>query len=187
MEITKTLYVATRFSWRAWLKKHHNTASEIWLIYHKKSSGRPRILYSDAVDQALCFGWIDSIAKSIDGLKYAQRFTPRKPRSPWSPANIERARRLIKAGEMTSAGLRVFKAGVGRISPAKTFHIPADILSAIKSNPQVWRNFKQLSLPYQRVRIGWIDGARKRPAVFRQRLRYFLRMTKRGKRYGMIQ
>jgi uncharacterized protein YdeI (YjbR/CyaY-like superfamily) len=186
MEITKTLYVSTRSSWRAWLKKHHDSSTEIWLIYYKKNSGKPRIPYNDAVEEALCFGWIDSITKSVDGLKYAQRFTPRKPKSPWSPMNRVRARRLIRAGVMTPTGMRAFKSGVGRISPDKTVHVPSDILSAIKSSPQTWRNFKNFSRSYQRIRVGWIDGARKRPEVFRQRLRYFLQMTEQGKKYGMV-
>lgn len=186
MKITKTLYVSTRSTWRAWLRKHHESAREIWLIYYKKNSGKPRIPYGDAVDEALCFGWIDSTVKSIDDSKYAQRFTPRKVKSPWSPANKERARRLIKAKKMTPAGLHAFKAGVSSTSPPTQFKIPPDIRAALKSNQTAWRHFRTFSRPYQRVRIGWIDGSRKRPQVFRQRLRYFLRMTEEGKQFGMV-
>lgn len=186
MEITKTLYVSTRSAWRTWLRKHHKSATEIWLIYYKKGSGKPRIPYDVAVEEALCFGWIDSIAKSIDDSKYVQRFTPRKKKSPWSPANKERARRLIRTRRMTSSGLRAFRAGVGKVHASTQFKIPPDILSALKSNAPAWRHFRSFSGPYQRVRIGWIDGSRKRPQVFRQRLRYFLRMTEQGKRFGMV-
>jgi uncharacterized protein YdeI (YjbR/CyaY-like superfamily) len=186
MNITKTLYVSKRSAWRSWLLKHHERTTEIWLIYYKKNSGKPRIPYGDAVDEALCFGWIDSIIKPIDDLKYAQRFTPRKAKSPWSPANKERARRLIRAGKMSPAGLRAFKAGVSPASSAGQFKVPPDILSALKSNTAAWRHFRKFSRPYQRVRVGWIDGARKRPQVFRQRLRYFLRMTEQGKKFGMV-
>lgn len=168
------------------MKQHHATDTEIWLIYYKKDSGNPRIPYNDAVEEALCFGWIDSIAKSIDELKYAQRFTPRKPKSPWSPMNKERARRLIKSGAMTTAGLLAFRLGVSGTSLRESVRIPADIRSAIKSNPTAWRHFRTFSKTYQRIRIGWIEGARRRPEVFRQRLRYFLRMTEQGKKYGMM-
>ena len=96
MEITKTLYVTNRKDWRKWLRKHYKTEKEIWLVYYKKGTGKPRIEYNDAVEEALCFGWIDSIVRSIDEEKHAQRFSPRKPNSKYSPANKERLRTLLK-------------------------------------------------------------------------------------------
>src|SRR5436853_1328059 len=105
MEIGTTLYVKGRREWRAWLARHHQTASEIWLIYYKKASGKPRIPYNDAVEEALCYGWIDSITKPLDERSWAQRFSPRKATSQLSPMNRERVRRLIKARRMTKAGL----------------------------------------------------------------------------------
>jgi len=107
MEIGTTLYVKDRRQWRAWLAKHHKTAPEIWLIYYKKHSGRPRIPYSDAVDEALCYGWIDSITKPVDEDRWAQRFSPRRPSSRLSDMNRERVRRLIAARRMTKVGLSV--------------------------------------------------------------------------------
>src|SRR5688572_2952338 len=95
MEITKTLYVTQAKDWRKWLKKHYKTEKEIWLVYYKKETGKPRIEYNDAVEQALCFGWIDSIIKKIDDERTAQRFSPRKPKSSYSQANIERLRYLV--------------------------------------------------------------------------------------------
>ena len=105
MEIRKTLYVPTREEWRAWLTKHHESESEVWLIYYKQQSGRPRIPYDDAVEEALCFGWIDSIVKRLDDEKFAQKFTPRRDRSRWSALNEQRVRKLIKNGRMTEAGM----------------------------------------------------------------------------------
>src|SRR5256886_5326331 len=105
MEIGTTLYVKDRRQWRAWLASHHKTAPEIWLIYYKKHSGRPRIPYSDAVEEALCYGWIDSITKPVDEDRWAQRFSPRRPSSRLSEMNRERVRRLIAARRMTKAGL----------------------------------------------------------------------------------
>src|SRR5438128_11402884 len=105
MESRKTLYVASRAEWRAWLAKHHQSETEVWLIYYKKPSGRPRIPYDDAVEEALCFGWIDSIVKRIDDAKFAQKFTPRKDWTKWSELNKRRVRKLIREGNMTEAGL----------------------------------------------------------------------------------
>src|SRR2546423_7698539 len=105
MEIGTTLYVKDRRRWRAWLARHQRTAPEIWLIYYKKHGGKPRTPYSDAVEEALCYGWIDSITKPVDEDRWAQRFSPRRPSSRLSEMNRERVRRLIAARRMTKAGL----------------------------------------------------------------------------------
>src|SRR2546430_8183879 len=110
MEIGTTLYVKGRREWRAWLARHHQTASEIWLIYYKKHTGKPRIPYDDAVEEALCYGWIDSIVMRVDEERTAQRFSPRRPKSFLSETNKERARRLIKAKKMTRFGLTKIQA-----------------------------------------------------------------------------
>ena len=182
MKVGRTLYVKNRREWRAWLAKHGATASEIWLIYYKKSSARPRISYNDAVDEALCYGWIDGILKPIDDKKYAQRFSPRRKTSKLSDMNRERVRRLIKSGRMTKAG-RAAIAHVGK----KDSRLPADIMRALKRNPTTWRNFARFPASYKRIRIGWIDAARRRPEILKQRLDYFLKMTARNKRFGMVQ
>src|SRR5256885_14789235 len=105
MKISKTLYVTSRDDWRAWLEKNHETEKEVWLIYYKKHTNRPRIPYDDAVEEALCFGWIDSIVQKIDDERYAQKFTPRKSSSKWSESNKRRVRKLLQEGRMTQAGL----------------------------------------------------------------------------------
>ena len=105
MNLGKTLYVANRRQWRSWLAKNYAKKKEVWLVYYRKSSGKLRIPYNDAVEEALCYGWIDSILKSIDKEKFAQRFTPRKPKSNLSEMNKERIRRLIKKRKMTATGL----------------------------------------------------------------------------------
>ena len=108
MKIGKTLYLKNRKEWRRWLEKSHQKEPEIWLICYKKHTGKTSIPYNDAVEEALCYGWIDSNEKGIDREKYAQRFSPRKPKSNWSVVNKERVRRLIKLGKMTPAGLKYF-------------------------------------------------------------------------------
>lgn len=100
MEITETLYVTDRGAWRRWLEQHYRTSKEIWLIYYKKSSGKPSIPYNDAVEEALCFGWIDSTEKRIDDERYAGRFTPRNPKTPYAESNKERLHRLLAEGKV---------------------------------------------------------------------------------------
>jgi uncharacterized protein YdeI (YjbR/CyaY-like superfamily) len=183
MEVGKTLRVTDRKRWRAWLEKHHDSEPEIWLVYPNKASGEKRLPYNDAVEEALCFGWIDSILKPVDSVHRAQRFTPRRKGSRLSAMNLERVRRLHAAGKMTPAGLAVIDPGV----LDEPFEVPPDIREALKADPETWRNFEAFPESYKRIRIGWIDLARVRPDVFETRLRYFLKMTKAGKRYGMVQ
>lgn len=181
MEITDTLYIANRREWRKWLGKNHATAPEIWLVSYRKDSGKPRIAYADAVEEALCFGWIDGIAKKIDGESSAQRFTPRRPKSNWSELNKERARRLIADGKMTAAGL----AALGDALESE-FRIAGDILQALQADKQTWKNFQQFSESYQRIRIGYIEDVRKQPEFFNKRLAYFLKMTAVNKKIGTL-
>src|ERR1700682_5319999 len=107
MEIGETLLVYTAAEWRVWLELHHAEKKEIWLVYYKKTSGKTGITYEEAVEQALCFGWIDGAIKGIDNNTYAGRFTPRRAKSPWSESNRLRVVRLVRDGRMTEAGLAV--------------------------------------------------------------------------------
>lgn len=181
MKLGKTLYVLTRIAWRGWLEKHHAKEKEIWLVFYSKASGKPRIPYNDAVEEALCFGWIDSTVKKVEKDSFAQRFSPRKSGSRWSEMNKERARRLLREGKMTPAGL----AAAGALEEALV--IPTDILKRLKADRKVWKNFQQFPDTYKRIRVGWIDGVRKRPDEFEKRVRYFLKMTAQNKRFGMVQ
>jgi len=193
MEITKTLYVTDREQWRDWLAENHKSAGEIWLIYYKKKSGSPRIPYNNAVEEALCFGWIDSTVKALDEDRYVQRFSPRRKNSKLSEMNKERIRQLIKGRKMTPAGLESIKHhldadldSVDHNSVFSDFKIPADILKELKVDPEVWKNFNKFPDHYKRVRIGYIEGARERPEELNKRLRYFLKMTRKNKTFGMI-
>jgi uncharacterized protein YdeI (YjbR/CyaY-like superfamily) len=107
MQIGETLLVTTRQQWREWLAQHHHDHKEIWLVYYKKTSGKTGISYDESVEEALCFGWIDGTVKGIDEESYAGRFTPRRPKSPWSASNHERVARLLQEGRMTEAGIAV--------------------------------------------------------------------------------
>lgn len=182
MQITKTFYASTRDKWREWLKINHAKEKEIWLVYYSKKSGKPRVEYNHAVEEALCFGWIDSTMKKIDADCFAQRFSPRNPKSSWSEMNKERARRLIKDKKMTRAGAALLPEGLLE----EKFKIPADILKALKKDKETWKNFQKFSESYKRIRTGFIHHSRNRPEAFKKRLEYFLKMTKQNKQFGMV-
>jgi len=173
------VYFADRKDWRAWLNKNYKTEKEIWLVYYKKTTGKPRIEYNDAVEEALCFGWIDSTVRKLDKEWFAQRFTPRNPRSGYSQSNKERLQKLIADGKIMKDVL----ASLGNFSEGK-LEIPKDILKAIKANKEAWKNFQNFSESYKRIRIAFIDGARKRPEEFQKRLNYFIEMTEKNKQFG---
>lgn len=179
LEESDLLDVAQQKEWRAWLQEHYQTAKVIWLVFHKKHTGQPRISYNDAVEEALCFGWIDSTVRKVDEDRYAQKFSPRNPKSPYSQANIERLRALADQGRVMP---EVLAAAAGEL--AREFVIPPDILAAIQANAQAWQNFQAFSPAYIRIRVAFIEGARDRPAEFARRLAYFLRMTARDKLFG---
>jgi uncharacterized protein YdeI (YjbR/CyaY-like superfamily) len=179
MEITKILYVTQAKDWRKWLNVHYKTEKEIWLVYYKKESGKPRIEYNDAVEEALCFGWIDSIIKKLDDERTVQRFSPRKPKSSYSQANIERLRYLVEKKKV----IKEVAETLGDILE-KEFVFPADILKAIQANKEAWKNYQKFSDSYKRIRIAFIDGARKRPEEFKKRLKHFIEMTEKNKIIG---
>jgi uncharacterized protein YdeI (YjbR/CyaY-like superfamily) len=112
MEIGETIYVTTREEFREWLEKNHKTCKEIWLIQYKKFTQKPSISYADAVEEAICFGWIDGFEKGMDDQRFAKRFTPRRQKSLWTDTNIERARRMIEEGKMTEAGRATLPKGI---------------------------------------------------------------------------
>ena len=136
----------SREAWRAWLEKHHASSTGVWLVYAKKHSGLPSLTYNDAVEEALCFGWIDNKINPIDDDFYMQMFTPRKPKSAWSRLNKDRIERLLAGGLMTAAGLAVVKAAKASGAwdanePAEKLIVPPDLERAIKANPEARRNW----------------------------------------------
>jgi uncharacterized protein YdeI (YjbR/CyaY-like superfamily) len=179
LDEARLLYATTRDQWRAWLAAHYRSEKEVWLVFYKKHSGKPRVPYNDAVEEALCFGWIDSTAKKIDEDKYAQRFSPRNPKSPYSQANKERLRELIKQGKVAPDVL----ATLGDLAD-EPFEVPRDILETVQANPTAWKNYRAFSPGYIRIRIAFIEGARNRPEEFHKRLRYFVEMTEKNKQFG---
>ena len=179
MEINETLYVATREEWRAWLGANHALKPEIWLVSYRVHTGRPSLPYNGAVEDALCYGWIDSIRKRIDGESNAQRFTPRKAGSSYSQTNKERLARLVDRGKVILSVLE----NLGDYRP-ETYQIPDYILSALQENEAAWNFFQTTSPSYQRIRAAYVDAARKRPGEFDKRLANLVKRSAKCKQFG---
>jgi uncharacterized protein YdeI (YjbR/CyaY-like superfamily) len=181
----KTLDARNSEKWRAWLAKHHASESEVWLVFHKRQTRHPSIAYEDAVEEGLCFGWIDSLIKRLDDDRYARKFTPRKPDSKWSTANRKRYARLKASGRLTPAGLK--RAPMDRRydahKPALS-KIPRYIRVAIRSRAAAWSFFDRLAPSYQRMYVGWIDSAKQQETKAR-RLQEAIGLLAAGKRLGL--
>jgi uncharacterized protein YdeI (YjbR/CyaY-like superfamily) len=184
LKITRTLHVETRSEWRAWLAKHHGKESEIWLVYNKKQSGRPRVAYAEAVEEALCFGWIDGITKPMDENRYAQRFTPRREKSNWSPLNRQRFARLVKEGRMTPSGLARGPTRSSTPTRPETKSIPAYIRAAVARNRAAESFFRDLAPSYRRLYVRWIDSAKREETRLR-RLREAISLLARRHKPGL--
>lgn len=184
----KLLDVRHREDWRAWLEKHHATETEVWLVFHKKHTGIPRVPYDESVEEALCFGWIDSIARKLDEDRFAQKFTPRKDHSNWSALNLQRVERLIAAGRMTPAGLAKLDPAVHSAPRPKRFEagdeIPAFIAKALQAHPAAGEIFERLAPSHRRNYVRWITEAKKEETRLR-RLQVALQMLERNEVLGL--
>jgi uncharacterized protein YdeI (YjbR/CyaY-like superfamily) len=180
------LYVQDREEWRAWLAKHHASEREVWLIYYKKHTGKPRIPYDDAVEEALCFGWIDSIVKTLDEDRYLQKFTPRVNVRQWSPSNRERVSKLIQQGRMTAAGLS--KLPPDDAPPPERYTadspLPDLFAAALAASPTAAENFGKLAPSYRRDFVRWVIEAKKEETRQR-RLAEAIRMLERNEKLGL--
>ncbi|MDY6932271.1 MAG: YdeI/OmpD-associated family protein [Halobacteriota archaeon] len=187
MEIGKSLYVTNRDEWRSWLADHHETEDEIWLIYYKKHTGKPRIPYDDAVEEAICFGWIDGTVKKINEEKYAQRYTPRRKKSVWSDLNKSRARKMIESGKMTSTGLEKLGYHLNEevASPKMELTIPLDLKDALSSDLEAWENFNNFATSYRQDYIGWVISA-KREDTRQRRISAVVKRSKDNIKPGMM-
>ena len=153
---------------------NHHSENGVWLVFYKKRTGKQGISYEGAIDEAICFGWIDSLVKRIDEEKYAQKFTPRKPGSKWSKLNIERMRRLQSQGRMTRLGLEAYSNRSRERPFAETFktrklQIPGDFEKALRRNKKAWKNFQNFGLSHRRNYLLWI-GEAKKPETRRKRI-----------------
>ena len=176
MEKIVTKYFIERQKWRKWLEANFDKRDDIWLEYPKKKTGKKRILYNDAVEEALCFGWIDSTVKSLNEDTTIQRFCKRRAKSSFSQPNKERLKWLLKE-ELIHNSIRDEAEKIASVE----FVFPKDILDKLKSDKTVWTNYENFSAPYQRIRIAYIESARKRPEEFDKRLNNFISKTKENK------
>ena len=169
-------YTANRQEWRNWLSAHFETAPDVWFVFPTKASGEACLSYNDAVEEALCFGWIDSTARRIDSLHQGRHSTPRNPKSSYSRPNIERLIWLDARGLIHPK----VRPSVEKILTAE-YVFPEDILSEIRRDETAWRHYSSFTESYRRIRIAYIDDARKRPEEFRKRLDNFIRKTRENK------
>lgn len=181
MEIVNLLEAGSRTELREWLMRNHHTETECWVVVKR---GRPKddgtFWYIDAVEEALCFGWIDSTTKRMNDNRTAQKLCPRKAGSNWSELNKERCRRMERLGLMTDAGRAVLPDMSDR-----GFRIDGEILQALQSDPVVWDNFCRLPDLYRRIRIDTIQiNKKRRPEMFKSRLDKFIQNTRAGILYG---
>jgi uncharacterized protein YdeI (YjbR/CyaY-like superfamily) len=184
----KTFVAQTADQWRKWLDEHYDSESEVWLIFHKLHTGVKSISHSEALDEALCFGWVDSLVKRLDESRYAIKFTPRKADSRWSTTNRKRYVALKAAGRLQPGGInraptdRTYGPRPPRFQmPAK---IPRYIQVALRKHPAAWRYFESLAPSYRRRYIGWIESARREETKAR-RLQEAIRLLTEGKPLGL--
>ena len=187
----KTLELEDRTAWRDWLAANHDRESEVWLVYYKTASGIPSIQYKESLDEALCYGWVDSLIKKIDEQRYARKFTPRKDDSKWSLVNKKRVEQLIQEGRMAEPGMKKVEAARRSGSwdspgqqPKLDFTVPEEFAKALKNNPQAQSAFDGLAVTYQKQYLAWIITA-KRPETKRKRIAESIQLLSEGKKLGL--
>lgn len=192
VEIGKRASFKNRDAWRAWLTQNHARANELWLVLYKKHTRKPTVAYDDAVEEALCFGWIDGIVKTIDDEKYAIRFSPRRRGSIWSEPNKRRVAKMIAQGRMTEIGLAKVEEAKrnGRFAWDKATRrenvtdLPGEFARALQANARARANFERLAPSHKRQYIGWIADA-KRDETRQRRIQVAIKMLKENQKLGI--
>jgi uncharacterized protein YdeI (YjbR/CyaY-like superfamily) len=166
METDNALHFSNSMEWHQWLERNHDKEKEVWLIHYKKNSGKHTVSYLDALEEALCFGWIDGKLKGIDEDKFALRYSPRKDKSIWSKVNKEKAEKLIALGRMRAAGLKKIEEAKNNGFWDKAYtnkeveEIPADLEEALSVNESARENFHRFANSYSNMYIGWVNNAK---------------------------
>ena len=183
----KTFEAETPEQWQKWLADHHDSVSEIWLVFHKRHTGQTSIAYDDAVNEALCFGWVDSLVKRLDDARYARKFTPRKAKSKWSELNRRRFAKMVAEGKMTPAGLAKSppedEGGTGA-KPPRDDTVPGYIEEALRADGVAWLNFSKLAPSHRRMYVRWIEDAKKEETR-RKRLVEAISRLEQNKKLGL--
>ncbi len=181
----KTLTVRTRAEWRAWLAAHHDSVSEIWLVFPKRHTGKTTLTYEDSIEEALCFGWVDSLVKRLDNDHFARKFTPRKLDSRWSTLNRRRYEKVKALGLLAPSGVeRAPTVRSGDAPRPSLAVIPPYLEKALRANGRAWRNFEQLAPSYRRLYIAWVESA-KRDETKQKRLREAVARLAAGQKLGL--
>jgi uncharacterized protein YdeI (YjbR/CyaY-like superfamily) len=180
----RTLRVTSRRQWRAWLAKHHTSSPGVWLVFYKAHTGLKSMPYEDAVREALCFGWIDSLVKRLDDDRYALKVTPRKPSSKWSDLNRKRWAELEAAGVLAPAGRAAAPTSNTYAAKPSIPELPGYIAKALKANSKAWNFFRELAPTYRRNFVVWIHIA-KQPETRARRIRESISLLAAGKKLGL--
>jgi len=188
MQISKMTYAANRAEWRTWLEQHQTSESEIWLVYPKKGCGKPSVTYLEFLEEALCFGWIDSLIQKIDDEKYSRKFNPRRAGSRWSELNKHLVANLVKEGRMTGAGLAkadfTLPAADARRPKRPELLVPDWLKTGLMTSPKGWENFNSLPPSHKRDYIAWITDAKK-DETRQRRIQEAIRRLEKNERLGM--
>ena len=196
MRELERIYLNSRESFRSWLEKNHNKSFGIWMIFYKKRKDIECIKYNEALEEALCFGWIDSIIKKVDDDQYMRKFTPRTNISKWSDLNKKIVLSLMKQGKMTKAGLEKIdiyiktgrveweNKGIEKVKEEKEFHVPDFILKAFAENEPALTNFNILARTYKRHYVLWIINAKREETIL-NRLKESIELLKENKKLGL--
>ena len=184
-------FFPTPLTFRRWLEAHHETAAELWVGFHKKHTGTPSISWPESVDEALCFGWIDGIRKTLDESRYVIRFTPRKARSTWSAVNIARIAELTRLERMAPAGIAAFekraidKSAIYAYEQRRTPKFGAAAARAFRANDKAWAFFRAQPAGYQRLATYWVLSA-KREETRARRLATLIADSAADRRLGLV-
>jgi len=176
--------IRSRSDWRKWLQKNHASSSGVWLVFFKDHTGVKTLSYQESLDEALCFGWIDSLIKRLDDDRYARKFTPRKPASKWSDINRRRWAELNAAGALAPAGLVAAPTDNNYGPLPRVPTLPSYIAKALKANTEAWRFFQGLPPSHRRQYVSWIHTARL-PATRDRRIKETIRLLEAGRKLGL--
>ena len=186
MKPEESVFFESPIDFRQWLEDNHASASELWIGYHKASSGLGGMTYAQAVDEALCFGWIDGQVRHLDEASYANRWTPRRPGSTWSAANVKRVGELIEAGRMAPPGVRAFTARRAERTAQYSYEnrprdLPEEFATGFRANRVAWKFFRAAPSSYRRSMTWWIVSGKK-PETRERRLRAIIKASEEGRR-----
>jgi uncharacterized protein YdeI (YjbR/CyaY-like superfamily) len=181
-----TITPRSRAQWRRWLQKHHDTRDEIWIVFYKRHTKIPSVSYDEAVEESLCFGWIDGQVRRLDDQRHMQRYTPRRPRSAWSALNLRRFARMVDAGLMTEAGRNrgpTADTKVAEQSWRRPDVVPDEVASILKRSPKAWTNLMAMAPSYRKRVVTWLENA-KRPETREKRAKKIIAGLERNEKPG---